>query len=179
MSATEQLVDAYVDSLQAAYIKMRKEWNPKWSGHLHQVSDKQWRDSAALLAKYNLDPWAYIIYLFEEVGSKRGDLYETQVASFNMIETFKDDRPRQIAKAKMTIALNADNFKTRLDNGYKIDEILEDPYHEYSVVFKYAVAVSENLPKWIDEFKPQAEYVMMFEPTYAEVVSKYLKKGSA
>lgn len=174
MTAEEELVNAYIECIQDAYIQMRKRWKPDYRGHLHQATDNRWRQCARILAQHQADPYAYVQYVFDILTVERADVYENEVTGLGLTNSFLEERPKLRERVRLRVQLQSERVSLRINSGEKLDEILNDPYAELSPIFKFAAAWSQERHDLAALFQEDARRMMLFEPLYAELLCKWL-----
>ncbi len=172
-----ELNAAYADALKDAYIRKRKQWRPDYSGRLASP-DQAWLSCAELLAKHNLDPYAYTQFVFDIFIGAQPDVYENQITSINLAETFVTERPKLIERVKLRVRIQADIVSTRIKHGETLESILGDTMAGISPVFAFAAAWSESKHQLAEGFKDDAMRMILFEPLYLELLGQYLPEGA-
>jgi hypothetical protein len=74
------------------------------------------------------------------------------------------------------VRLQAESVKVKTENGWKLDEIFDDPTSELSPIFCFAVAWSEGRQDLAEKLRPAAERVLLFEPEYKRLLKDWLPK---
>jgi hypothetical protein len=172
----EELVEATVECLIEAYITLRRRWLPDYRGV--QGKDRaSFYQVSKVLAKHNLDPYAFASFVFDKITKVAVDVYPNQITSINLALEFAEQRPLIKDKIDLIVQLQFNSIATRLKNGDKLEDILHDRYAELSAVVRYATAWSEGLTSISEEFLEDAERMIMFEPYYVELLGKWLPEG--
>lgn len=169
----EQLIQAYVECLKTAYSQLRKRWRPDYRG-VGDATDHRFRAIAEILASKSMDPYAYVQYVFEHITPTHPDVHVNQVTSVMLATKYLEYRPIQEAKIRRGVYLNADKLKTRIGEGYTLEQALSDPYNHFTPVFAYAMACSKNDKELAAKFKDDAIEMLQFEPLYTELLGKWL-----
>ncbi len=172
-AAAEELVDAYVECLKDAYVKMRRRWRPEFRG-VPERHDKQLRPVAQILAQVTANPYSYVHFLFDLLTKGNPDVYINQLCSKTLACEYLSQRPNEEQRIKLNIFLMANAVKSKIDNGFPLEFVITSEFMELTPVFRYAVAVSNNRPDLAARYEQDARRMLEFEPLYKELLAEWL-----
>lgn len=166
-------IDKYVESLKDAYTRLRRRWRPDYRGPSSSDHEK-WHAAARSLSELKLDPYAYIRFVFDQMTPMHPDVYVNMATSPKMIQVFISEQHRLREDATRLAALQSDQLKHKLQNGWDLRRILTDPYSEFTPLFAFAVAWSEGLRDIAASLREEAEKELLFQPVYKELLAEWL-----
>ena len=167
----ETRTDVFVSTLQRAYTFLRSRRRPDYRGPGARHRDK-WDTLAVFLADHQADPYAYAQFVFQKFCF--GDIYETVFTSLKVANQFLDELPKIHKNIELSIRLQAQKIKQRLDSGLTIDAVLLNEFNEITPIFSYASALSVGRKDLAENFRERAERQILFEPFLRVLLKDWL-----
>lgn len=173
MNVSPARVEAYVAALKDAYVTLRRRYRPDYSGRFTSSPDS-WVRCAQVLVANDLDPYAFAQYVFDWIAESAGDVYENQITSLRLAESFRQERPKLAERTNLRVRLEADELSMLTKTGYSLEEALTNPCSQISPVFAFAAAWSEKKFDLAERFRADAKAMILFEPLYAKLLGQWL-----
>lgn len=167
------VVAQYVEALKDAYTRMRRRWRSDFRG-VPSSHDNQLVYVATVLAERRANPYSYVRYVFDILTKKTPDVYINQLGSVSLADDFINNRALLEKDVQREVYGMADIVKTKLEQGFSLEQILTSPFFSLSPVFRYACAWSEGKHELAKTWEEDAKRMILFEPLYKELLGNWL-----
>lgn len=166
-------VRQYIAALQQAYTELRKVLIGK-DTYFSVAEDVKWKPIAKILCEQGGDPYAYIRYVFDSLVRYKGDVFPNMITSVARVWEFIGTRAERLKDLTILMGLQTDAIRTRIKNGWSLDDIFEDPTIGLSPAVRFALAWSEKRFDLAEEWRERAREQIRFEPAYRELLRAWL-----
>lgn len=169
---TPERVEEYINELVGAYTRLRRL--DGLSYRRMSQHERFWRQLATALINQGVQPRRYMRWIYKQFRRHTPLVYVQAVTSPKSVQRYIKAAPDRERELELLIRLQWHTLKAELDNGRTLIEILNDPYLELGVVFRYALACHARLPELMAAMKADAEFELYFEPLYAKYLADFL-----
>jgi len=164
----------YIAAVKHAYRMLRTRYRNGQEFSFRYGDEPRWVETARALAAQGGNPYGYVKFVFERCLLIAGDVFPNQVNSPRMIREYFHCRPERVQRLELLVKLQAESMKVKIGNGWKLEDIFDDPGSELSPIFCFAVAWSEGRKDLAEKLRPAAERVLLFEPEYKRILKAWL-----
>jgi hypothetical protein len=167
-------IELFARCLKDAYLLMRRQTRPDSRGLGTRFDADVTRVAAALFFRHG-SPYGYMQYVFDKSAEFGSDIsYPGIFLSDKMVNRYFLDRVDRYNELKLIAQLQTGELEHRLSMGETLSEVLMDSSAQLNAVFRYAAACSAECRKLADCFVAEACEMLLFEPYYRELFSKWL-----
>lgn len=171
----DENLETYVCLFKEAYVEQRRQSRPDARGGIPSSRDEDVIRIAAALKKRNGDPRSYMQYVFDAANLHGQDVaYLNCILSEKMVNKYFESRGPRRAELQMLMKMQGDELEAALKSGRSLREILTDPLSQMGVVFRYAAARAAGDEQLASQFEKEARRMLLVEPIYRELFSKWI-----
>lgn len=168
------LLSACAGALKDAYQAKMRMLEPEFQLFSGPEAELKWEALAKRLIDARLDPFGYVQYCFDFCGEHLDGFYVPVVISARMVERYKARLPEHEAELAESVKYQFEHVTGRLDRGESVTAILTDPHAPVNVAVRFAMASALQDAELAARFKPDAVYLLTFEPHLKKLLGKWL-----
>jgi len=172
----DEILSAYVGALKDAYETKMRLLDETFRMHSGPKAEAKWGMLAGLLLARQLDPAGYMQYVFDFCCEHLDGFYIPVVTSLKMVERYAARLPEHQKQLAKSVQYQIAHVNDRIGRGESLVDILTDANAPVNAAVRYAMACALQDPALAAEFKPEAKYLLVFEPHLKKLLGAWLPK---